>query len=235
MATFLELQTAILDVSKNHYIQTASGVTLETRINNAVTEIAGGIRLPNNQISSPLPDLYSTGTVATSTSAAFKALPATYQRNVVFIVDGNGDELKPPKGGDFYSFKLFLNAIQEKDLSQSGSIIHVAVKGLNFYYQGIPTSSENLTVHFYRLPVDMSENTDTPDGIPAQFQMRLIKHRVGGQLSREMVDGTEKMASYHETEFWRAMDDLQDFIGLPDSAPVYYGNGSDFVDLGICD
>ena len=219
MATFLELQTAILDVSKNHYIQTASGVTLETRINNAVTEIAGGIRLPNEKISSPLPELCSSGTVATATDAAFKALPDTYQRNVFCIVDANGDVLKlPTRGSNCYSFKLFLSIIQEKDLSQSGDIVYVAIKGTNLYYQGIPTVSENLTVHFYRKPVDMSNGTDTPDGIPAQFQSRLIKHYVCRQLANEMVDGTEKMAKYHETEFYMALQDLQGYIELSDDA-----------------
>lgn len=221
MATFLELQAAILDVSKNHYIQTASDITLASRINKAVTEIAGGIRLPNGQTSSPLPELYSSGTVATDT-VAYKSLPATYQRNIFLIADNGGDRIAPPKGGDYYSFMLFLNSIQEKDLTETGSIYAVCVRGTNLYYQGIPSSSENLTVHFYRKPVDMSDNTDTPDGIPTQFQERVVKHYVCRQLANEMVDGTDKMANYHETEFYKAMIDLQDFVGI-DSEPAYYG------------
>jgi len=65
--------------------------------------------------------------------------------------------------------------------------------------------------------------------------MRLIKHRVGFQLANEMVDGTERMIQYHEAEFYKAMQDLVDHIGYHDAGPEYYGSGSDFVDLGICD
>lgn len=236
MATNLEIQTAILDVSKNHFIQTSSDISLQSRINTAVTEIAGGIRLPNGEITSPLPDLYSSGTVATATDAAYESLPDTYQRNVFYIADDSGDRILPPNGGDYNSFGLFLDKIQEKDLSESGIIYHVAVKGTNLYYQGIPTASEDLTVHFYRKPVDMSENTDTPDGIPAQFQLRLVKHYVCRQLANEMVDGTERMVNYHDIEFYKAAIDLQDFIGDLDAEPVYYSGGNDnFVDAGICD
>jgi hypothetical protein len=233
MSTFLELQTAILDVSKNHYIQTSSDVTLASRINDAVREIAGGIRLPNGQISSPLPELYLSDTVAASTSLPSTPLPTSYQRGLFLVVDEDGDKIQPPKGGDYYSFNLFLNSLTEKDMSESGEIYRACARGTNLYYQGIPAESEDLTVHFYRLPVDMSENTDTPDGIPTHLQMRLIKNYIGYQLASEMVDGTERMAKYHENEFYKAMVDLQDYIGI-DAIPEYYSGGG-YEDLGTCD
>lgn len=235
MSTFLELQTAILDVSKNHYIQTASDVTLASRINDAVKEIAGGIRLPNGQISSPLPELYSTGTVATATDAAFISLPDTYQRNVFLVVDDSGDKIYPPKGGDYFSFMLFLRACREKDLTEAGEIYRVAVRGLNLFYQGIPAASEDLFVHFYRKPVEMTEHGDTPDGIPDHLQMRLITNRVGFILAATRVDGTERMQNYHDNEFWKAAMDLEDYIGI-DSEPVYYqSDSSSYEDAGTCD
>lgn len=236
MATLSELRISISTTIQNlAYIDSM----LTSRINDAVSSIAGGIRMPNGQVSPPLPDLYSTGTVATSTSVAFKALPATYQRHVFFVIDGDGDELKPPGGGDYYSFKLFLNAIQNKDLSQSGSIIHVAVKGSNLYYQGIPTSSENLTAHFYRKPVAMSEDGNTPDGLPDHLSERLIKHYVCRDIFGEDINENKLRKTkilYHETEFLKAMQDLLDFIGEPDSEPVYYQSTDlSSTDLGVCD
>jgi len=233
MPTLTELTTSITDVSKNHYIQTASCVSLASRINEAVTTISAGMRMPDQTISPPLPELHSSIAVATTVNA-YASLPATYQRNVFYIVDKNGDELFAPVGGDYYSFVLFLRDITEKDLSGTGSITNVCVKGNRLYYQGIPSVSENITVMFYRKPVEMTLGSDTPDGIPEQFQTRLIKHYVGRQLANEMVDGLPDKANYHENEFILAMRDLIDFIGI-DAGPEYYNSSSSFVDRGVCD
>jgi len=221
VATLAELHTAILYVSKNHYIQTASDLTLASRINNAVTDIAGGIRLLDGSMSPPLPELYSIDTVATATDAAYKALPDTYQRNVSLILNSEGRQIYPPDRGDYYSFKLFLGNIREKDLSETGDIYAVSVKGRNLYYQGIPAESENLTVHFYRKPTTLVSNGDEPSAIPNHLQMRLIKNYVGFQLAATMVDGIEPMARYHEAEFYKAANDLQDYIGV-DEEILYY-------------
>ena len=234
MATLLELQTAILDISKNHYIQTESDVVLSSRINNAVNDIAGGIRMPNGEISPPLPDLYKSAIVATSLTLPYVALPIDYMRNLFCVIDNSGNKIEPPRGGNYYSFMLFLKSIGSLDLSEKGSVYRACVKGSKLYYQGIPSVSVNLTVLYYRKPVAMSLETETPDGIPEHLQIRLIKHYVGHQLAREMVDGTDKMAAYHESEFYKAMIDLTDFIGITEAAPEYYGSDG-LEDAGACD
>ena len=235
MATYTDLSTAIMDISKNKYIQTASSVSLLSRINQAVAEIAGGIRMPNGEMSPPLPALFKSDTVAT-TAYPYVTMPATYQRALIYVVDPNGLQIKPPTGGNYYSWTLFMDRVIKKDLSSVGEVDLVCVKGSVLYYQSIPSVSVNLSVVFYRKPVAMAGGgTETPDGIPEHLQMRLIKHRVGFQLANEMVDGTERMIQYHEAEFYKAMQDLVDHIGYHDAGPEYYGSGSDFVDLGICD
>jgi len=235
MATLLQLQTAILDISKNHYIQTDSDITLASRINAAVTAIAAGIRMPNGQISPPLPDLFTTLTVATATDAAYKTLGATYQRGVFKVIDSSGDQIAYPSGGDYYAFTLFLNRLQKKDMTESGSIYICAVKGTNLYYQGIPSVSENLTVYAYRKPVDMSANSDTPDGIPDHLQTRLIKHYVGKELANEMVDGLADKQVYHQNEFYRTMNELIDFIGIDGEPEYYHSEYEGSFDGGIVD
>jgi len=234
MATLIELQTAILDISKNHYIQTESDIVLSSRINNAVNDIAGGIRMPNGEISPPLQDLFKSETVATDLILPSIALPDDYMRNLFCVIDNNGNKIEPPRGSNYYSFMLFLKSISNLDLSEKGSVYRVCVKGSSLYYQGIPSASTNLTVFYYRKPVVMSLETDTPDGIPKHLQIRLIKHYVGHQLAREMVDGTDRIAAYHESEFYKAMIDLVDFIGITEAAPEYYGSGGS-EDAGICD
>ena len=216
---------------------TYSSNMLDAKINDCVTSIAGGIRMPNGQISPPLPDLFTTLTVGTATDAAFKTLGATYQRGVFSISDSSGNPIAPPDGGDYYAFMLFLKRCPEKDLSESGSIHHVAIKGSNLYYQGIPTASVDLTVHCYRLPVDMSGDTKIPDGIPEHLQMRLIRHFVCKDIFGDNINNNlagPKKAIYHNTEFLVAMQDLIDFIGI-DAEPVYYDSNNDYLDAGICD
>jgi len=207
------------------------------RINDAVTAIAAGIRMPDGMISPPLPDLYDFDTVATSTSNPYASLPSDYQRHLFMVVDETGYQVYPPKGGDYYAFALFLKQAVKKDLSQAGSVFVACVKGSRLYYQGIPSTSKDLTVHFYRKPIAMSDDADTVDGIPDHLQKRLIQHYVAKEVFGEGIeDGEDSRGTghkYHVARFYEAMTDLIDFIGI-DETPIYYGT-NEFLDLGVCD
>jgi hypothetical protein len=195
------------------------------KINETVTMIAAGVRMPDGMTSPPLPELFDSDTVDTATDAAYVSLPTDYQRNLHMVADDSGDRLACPTGGDYYSFRLFLNRILEKDLTESGSIYLVCVKGLRLYYQGIPTASETLTLHFYRKPVDMAANDDTPDGIPDHLQMRLVKHGVCKELFGEAIEDGENSSGrgmqYHSGKFYEAMTELIDYVGI-DEEPIYF-------------
>jgi len=207
-----------------------------TRVNDAVTAIAGGIRLPNGITSPPSPLLYDTDTVSTATDAAYKAMPSDYQRGLFMVADENGNQIYPPQGGDYYSFALFLKHATKKDLTQAGSVSSVALRGNNLYYQGIPSAAYDLTVHFYRAPVDMSEDTDTVDGIPDQFATKLIKSYVAKEIYSELEDGQDNIGVGYKiwtAKFLEAMTDFIDFIGI-DAVPQLYGTGA-YADLGVCD
>lgn len=225
MATLLSIKIAILDV-----IEDNSYPGIVSRINNAINVIAGGIRV-DGQTSPPLPELYKTDTVSTTVNA-YADLPDTYQRNVFYIADSDGDRIISPAGGDYYSFVLFLNSISEKNLSESGSVYRVCVKGKKLYYQGIPSVAEDLTVMFYRLPVDISADTDEPDGIPSHLGLSLIRNYVCKEIFTEK--GNSKKSEIYARLFYEAMLDLIDFAGI-DAEPVYYKSVSDFEDGGICD
>jgi len=219
MSTLLALQTAIQDISKNHYILDSSSILITSRINDAVNEIAGGILLHNRTISPPLPELYETATVATSTSLPYVSLPATYQRSLFHVASAAGVTVPPPDRCDYYGFAMFVAAATSSLLDTVGAVSRACVKGLKLYYQGVPAVSVNLGIMFYRKPVAMVDPTDVVDGIPDQFQTRLIKHYIGRQLAKEMVDGTDRLAAYHAEEFERAMLDMVEFIGT-DGAPT---------------
>ena len=197
-------------------------------INEAVYAIAAGITLPDNRISAPLPELYKSAIIATTTEA-YADLPATYQRDVFHIVDANGNQISPLDGGDYYSFDLFLNSVTKQDLSETGSIRMVALKGLQIYYQGIPAVSENITLHFYRKPIDMDELTDTPDGIPLQFQAPLIKHYVCRDIFGDILEGSTKgRYAYHSGLFLKVLTDMTDFIGN-DISSTFWVAGGDYA------
>jgi len=209
------------------------------KANEAVLAIAGGVRMPDGHVSPPLQELYSLGTVTTSTVYPYVSLPTDYQRQVFMIADNLDNPINPIDGGDYYAFQLFLSRCVAKDLTQSGSIINVAIKGRKLYYQGIPTAATTLTVHYYRKPVDMSALTDEPDGLPDHLAMRLIKNWVcKEELGEGIEDGEDSQGrgyQYHTTRFYEAMTDLIDYVGI-DAVPQYYAsrNGR-YMDLGACD
>ncbi len=231
------LEGLLTDISS--IIQDASYTdpVLISRINAAVEHIAGGIRMPDKtsyhgQYSPPLPDLMAFGTVTASADAAYVSLPDDYQRNVFYVADARGDRIGPVQGGSYYDFTLFLNRVMQKDLSETGSIYAVCVRGNKLYYQG--KNAEDLTVHYYRKPTAMvaaeeGEDSPEPDGLPSHLAGKLIKHYVCREIFGEAIEDGEssvgKGYSYHTARFFEAMTELIDFIGI-DAEPVYFAAGS---------
>lgn len=206
------------------------GTDLIERINDAVSAISAGIRMPDGLTSPPLPDLYTSSIVET-TASAYVSLPDNYQRNVFNVYDSSGFRISR------YSFHKFLNRCSDKALDESGSVYMVSVKGSKLYYQGIPTAAQTLGIHYYRKPVAMATDADEPDGIPEHLCLPLIKHYVCKEIFGEALeDGQDNVGQgvkYHTAKFYQAMTDLVDFIGI-DATPTYYG-GDDFEDAGACD
>jgi hypothetical protein len=208
------------------------------KINAAVLRIAGGILMPTGEFSPPLPDLYTYGTVNTSIILPYVSLPADYQRSVFSVYDSSNYRIEPLRGGSYYAFSRFLSRASNKSLAETGSIYQVAVKGSKIYYQGIPTASTTLGIHYYRKPVDMVLDTDEPDGLPDHLAEALIKHFVIKEIYGDTIEAGVSEPSrgmqYHTGKFFEALSDLVDFIGT-DAEPQFYGSGGDFEDGGVCD
>jgi len=127
-----------------------------TRLNDAVEAVTAGVFMPNRRdVSPPLPELYQSDIIATTVNA-YADLPATYQRGLFYVLDSSGEKVGMPRGGNYYDFMLFLNNSDKRDLTETGAVHTACVKGTMLYYQGIPSSSADLTVMFYRKPVDMA-------------------------------------------------------------------------------
>ncbi len=235
-ATLSSLVAGIQDVLQDE--NSFPGAKLIKEINNAIQCIAGGIRMPENkEISPPLPDLCTYGVVNTHTTLPYAELPLDYQRNVFNVFDNTKYQILPPRGGDYYSFSRFLKQISWYDLSEVGDIYRVCVKGFKLYYQGIPSTTYPLGVHYYRKPAELVSDGDIPEGIPEHLQHSIIKHYVCKDLFGEKIeDGQDNKGigtSYHTKKFFEDMQDLIDYVGR-ESEAQYYGEGG-FEDRGIVD
>lgn len=178
-------------------------------LNQAVQEVAGDPRIL-------LPELESQANVSTSTSEAYADLPATYQKNLFYCYNSSKYQAIKIYG----SLENLQRRFQRLDLS--GTIVGVAVRGVEIHYQRTPSTSETLQLHFYRLPVDMDANDATPDGIPAHLARPLLVHHTCAAIFSEIeqdLKGTKVNTVYHEGKLKEAMAKLIGFIGPVATSP----------------
>jgi len=221
MSTLAQIRTSIqLTLQDDDY----GDVELDEMINDALLHIAGGVLMPNGLVSHPIPELYTTAIVTTVADQAYADLPSDYQRGIFYVSNNDGDHIKPVDNCGYYDFRIWLNSMPHKDLSETGSVYRVAVKGKSLYYQGIPSTAENLTIHYYREPDTMTAGTDEPDGLPSFLSKPLLKHYVLKEIFGEGIedgeDSTGRGAAYHNQKFYEAMQNLMDFLPM-DEEPGY--------------
>jgi hypothetical protein len=154
-------------------------------INQGVAEIAGGMQSSfGDIITPPLPGLLSIDTVTTVTTLAYVDMPETFNRNLCLAVSARGTEIDIA-----HSFIDFVTTYPS--LSRVSSISEVVEHGDKIYYQGIPLTAEILTLHFYRKPVIMINDSDVPDGIPGHLQMSLLSNFAAWKAYEFLEDGIE--------------------------------------------
>lgn len=181
MATFSSLKTTADTLVDDSSMTSLLG----DFINQGVSEIAGGMQSTLlDGITPPLPELFTIGTVDTSISAAFVAMPTNFHRGLQLVAAPTGNEIDIA-----HSFIEFTETYPLLD--RSGSISEVVEHGRQLYYQGIPTVSESLTIHYYRKPVDMSADGDTPDGIPEHLHISLLVNFAVWKSFEYLEDGLE--------------------------------------------
>ena len=182
MSTRLELETLVEEIIQD----TSLNSSINGCLNRAVNEIAGGMpSTVGSFLTPPLPLLFSIDTVDTSTSAAFVSMPATFQRNLQFAADSSGREITV--------FDSMIEFAEDYPLmDKAGRVDAVVEQGGNLYYQRIPSAAETLTLHFYRLPVIMSEDSHLPDGIPLHLQEPLLVNYVAWHLYKLIEDDLDE-------------------------------------------
>ena len=144
-------------------------------------------------------------------AAAYVSMPTNFQRDLQFAASSNGAEIDIEDS--FISFSETYPL-----LNQIGSITSVIEKGNNFYYQGIPSTPENVTIHYYRYPIPMDAIADTPDGIPSHLQRSLLVNYTAWKIYELIEDGIEgpgpNTQRYMEL-FYRALKTLELSIPYP--------------------
>lgn len=168
--TYAELISKVSNIIQD---DSFSDTDIGEYLNQAQTEVAGGmLSVLGNWITPPLPQLFTIETVTTAIDSAYVSMPTTFQRSLQFAASSAGYEIDI--AASFIGFSETYPL-----LDQIGRISEVAEFGGNLYYQGIPSIAEDLTIHFYRQPIDMDDDDDVPDGIPNHLQSSLlINHAV---------------------------------------------------------
>lgn len=187
MPTFEELK----DKANTIVEDTSLTASLGGFINQGVFEIAGGMPslldgisnpLPNS-LTPPLPELFTIDTVSTG-SGAFVDMPIDFHRDLQLVVSAAGSEIDIAN-----SFIEFIETYPA--LNKTGKISEVVEHGKVLYYQGIPASRELITLHYYRKPVNMVNDDDTPDGIPEHLQIPLLVNFAAWKAFEHIEDGIE--------------------------------------------
>lgn len=185
MATFAELKTRCENLFQDPDRSDTGTTSFGNLLNQGVSEIAGGMQSAlGDWITPPLPDLFTIGSVDTSITDAYVAMPTNFQRGLQLAVRATGQDVNIA-----HSFINFTKTYPLLD--KPGIITEVAEKGGNLYYQGIPTVSEAVTLHYYRKSVDMSLDVDVPDGIPEHLHYALLINFVGWKMNEFIEDGLE--------------------------------------------
>jgi hypothetical protein len=184
--------------------------TILKYINRGLRQIAGGIFITypdrTQVFSSPLPNLLTSDTVATSTSAAYVALPDDFGRSLLAVSSASTDTLVTI----VESFAEFLRMYPTLDMSSS--VTAVAVRGTRLYYQGIPTTSDTLTLHYYSTPTELEDDDDEPDCLPTHLHEELLVNYAAMKIYDQIEDGvvTPKTNTDNYTvRFNKAMLDLE--------------------------
>jgi len=182
MANLVDIQEEVVRIIQD---KSYTSRLLRDKINQAVTDICAGVPVVGPEgdqtFSSPMPSLYTIGTVTTSTSLAYVSLPSNYQREVAFVASSGGYEITL-----YNHFQTLVRSFPLLDMS--GSVVACAVKGDTLYYQGIPSTAATLTVHYHAAPTDMDADADEPEGIPARFHRTLIVYKVCLEIFKEKYE-----------------------------------------------
>lgn len=188
---------------------------IDAFLNEGVLAVATGVILPGRfDLSPPLPDLYTTDTVATDANS-YVALPSDFNRDVVLVKDSSVNTIPI-----IASFQNFIHLYKE----EAGEVDKCSVNGSVLHYRGIPSSPETLAVNYYETPATLTADGDIPTEIPLVLHRQLVVGYALKEIYNEIELGMEgrkvDMRNYEEI-FNQGLVRLRQLIP-EDSLPDFY-------------
>jgi len=188
---FSDIVAEVQDIVQNAFW---TETKIKVLINEALRVVATGVIVGEGaMITPPLPDLYETATLAaTAAGAGIVDMPLDFNRDLIQVINAAGDNVAID-----YSFKRFLLKNFEKN---TGSVISCSRHGDSFYYRDIPTVTEDLTIHYYRNPTELTDDTDTPTVLPETLHRPVLIGYPCSEIFKQIEDGME--GTKVSSEFW---------------------------------
>lgn len=212
-----EIITEIQAVIQDDFWTTAKVAPV---VNRGLNVVASGIILPDRyQLTPPLPDLYTTGTIETVVGSGVCPLPEDFNRDLIQVVNSGGEGISIVP-----SFKKFLAAHPDKP---TGSVWTCSRHGKKLLYRDLPAEAETLDVHYYCNPPTLAcneDDDDEPTCIPDNLHYPLLVGYGCSQIFNLIEDGIEgkkvNTAMWNQV-FIQGLLDLEIHIGF-DAEPDYY-------------
>jgi len=218
------IENLITEVMKTTLTPDVTDEMVFNFLNQGMVAIAGGGQRPHHLPPvAPLPDLLTTGTVTAIVDSNSVALPADYQRGVVAVIDPSGQKLN--------RIDSYIDFVQRYPKVEAGSIESYCLLGRNLSYA--PAKTENLTVHYFRRPVDMAEAGDEPDGLPEEFHLSILVPYACWRTYKQVERGKEgRKPNTNEwyNNYMNGLTDLERYLGPEDARPEQVGDAAHYIE-----
>lgn len=122
--------------------------------------------------------------VQTDTTAPYLIMPSDFSGRLVYVGNSDG-RINVLKGGLMELLDLY------PGLTETETILDVAVENKLLYYQGIPSTVESLTVLYYASPPKLLKEHDIPDWLPEYLHRGLIVNKAVELKFRKIEEGIE--------------------------------------------
>jgi len=217
-----EIVTAVEDiVHDSDYTSTI----IKSLANEAVLVVATGVLIPGRrQLSPPLPDLYTTSTVTTVLSTGYLSLPADYNRDVIMLVNSDGETIT--------KIDSWLRFMKSSADQAAGTVDRYCVSGSRLHYRDIPAVATNLTAHYYKNPTTLTADADIPSCIPTVLHRDLIVGYVAREIfnKKELGMAGQKVdTANYDNIFNGGILKLVDILP-EDGEPIYCDGSSDHIE-----
>ena len=158
-----------------------TGETVVSRIPGAVNE---AILYAADKVD--IPSLKSLIPVTTIANQAWASLPSTSAGKILHVSSSSTN-------GDSIEILSCLEDLLEHSPSLDfvGDVDMVALEGTTLYYQGIPSTPQNLLVLHYAHPNKLEREADVPGNFPESLHRKLFVHGACSILYEFIEDGLE--------------------------------------------